>query len=299
MEADDVLADDVQIGRPVRLVGRVPPGHAADPVAGESQRGDIVGQRVQPDIHDVGVVARHRHAPIERGPGDRQIPQALADKAHHLVLAGGGHDEIRVFLVKRQQLVGVFRELEEIAGLLHPLHRRARRRQLLARVVGVVRQLALVEISLVPHAVPTGIAVEVNIAGIGQHFPDRLARLDVAGLRGADEIIVGEVQRPRHLPKMGGVLIAKSLGLHPGGDGGFLDLLAVFVSAGQEVHIEPVQALKARHHVGRDRLVGMAQVRQAVHIGNRRGDEIRLFTFLIFLWQRPDSGKIAELRRYP
>src|SRR5947208_6384989 len=43
MKADDVLADDVHIGRPVTPV-RIA-------LVGESNPGDVVGQGVEPDIH--------------------------------------------------------------------------------------------------------------------------------------------------------------------------------------------------------------------------------------------------------
>ena len=56
MEADDVLADHVEVGRPVlpEWIGLV----------WVAALGDVVGERVQPDVHDVLGIARHRHAPF-------------------------------------------------------------------------------------------------------------------------------------------------------------------------------------------------------------------------------------------
>ena len=80
MEAQDILADHVQIGRPesaeqVAIGIRVP------------HSGYVVGQRVEPDIHDVVVIARHRHAPVEGGARDGQVPQPALHKADHLIAA--------------------------------------------------------------------------------------------------------------------------------------------------------------------------------------------------------------------
>ena len=66
VEPDDVLADHVQIGRPVALeqirfgVGKAGPGQ-------------VVGQRVDPDVHDVVGVIGYLNAPVERGARDGEV----------------------------------------------------------------------------------------------------------------------------------------------------------------------------------------------------------------------------------
>ena len=49
-------------------------------------------------------------------------------------------------------------------------------------------------------------------------------------------------------------------------------LLAVLVGAGQEEHVLAVEPLKARQRIGRDRLIGVADMRHAVRIGDRGRD---------------------------
>ena len=71
VEADDVLADQVHVRRPELLVMLVVV--AVRVVAAE---GDIVGQRVQPDVDHMARVKVHRHAPGERGAGHAQVLQA-------------------------------------------------------------------------------------------------------------------------------------------------------------------------------------------------------------------------------
>src|SRR4051794_37162403 len=82
MEADDVLADDMHVGRPIAPV--------LVALVGKADTGDVVGERVDPDIHHVLFVAGHLDAPVERRAGNREIAQAALDEAHHLVLAESG-----------------------------------------------------------------------------------------------------------------------------------------------------------------------------------------------------------------
>ena len=152
------------------------------------------------------------------------------------------------------------------------LHRRVLRPQ--PRAVGPERGLLLGIEGFVAHGVPAGVglAEDVAVVGAGHAAPDLLRGAVVPGLRGADEVVVGEAERRGQLPEP----LRVAVGQRAGGKAlllrRLLHLEAVLVGAGQEVDILPVQPLEARDGVGRDRLVGMAEVRRAVGIGNGRGD---------------------------
>ena len=64
----------------------------------------------------------------------------------------------------------------------------------------------------------------------------------------------------------------KVCGSTPGGGGGLFDFLAVLVRAGQEEDVVAVQPLEARHHVGGDRGVGVADMGRTVHVIDRGRD---------------------------
>ncbi len=64
---------------------------------------------------------------------------------------------------------------------------------------------------------------------------------------------------------------ASSCGLDAERVRGVGDRLAVLVGAGQEEHVLAALAVVARHHVGGDRRVGVAQVRGRVDVVDRRG----------------------------
>ncbi len=132
-------------------------------------------------------VVRHRNTPGKAAAADGEVVQAAADEAEHFVALGRGADEIGVFLVMLQQRVLPAAQAEQVVGLSHPLHRRARRRQLRA-----VRQrgqfIGAVEI-LVANRVPAFVMAEIDLVALGQHFPQGGDAFLVARLGGADEIV--------------------------------------------------------------------------------------------------------------
>ena len=166
VEAQDVLADHVQVGRPEGRVFTAIGFRKTD-------AGDVVGQGVQPHVHDVIFVARHRHPPFEGGAGNREVLKPTGNEADDFVAARLGEDEIRVGVVEFQQSVLPRRKPEEIAWLLHPFDLGPRGRDLIA--VGVRDQLVPGVESLVTDGVPAGIGVEVDLAVIDQAAPNSLA----------------------------------------------------------------------------------------------------------------------------
>jgi hypothetical protein len=94
----------------------------------------------------------------------------------------------------------------------------------------------------------------------------------VARLGGADEIVVGEVQRRGHGAEALRVAVGELARRDAFLDGRLLHLEAMLVGAGQEEHVLAVEPLEARDRIGGDRLVGVPDVRRPVRIGNGRGD---------------------------
>ena len=99
----------------------------------------------------------------------------------------------------------------------------------------------------------------------------------VARLGGADEVVVGEVQRRGHLAEALGVAVGERARRQALLGRRLLHLQPVLVGAGEEEDVLAVEPLEARDGIGGDRLVGVADVRLAVGIGDGRGDvEFRL-----------------------
>ena len=175
VEAEDVLADHVGAGPPRAEAGLV--GAVAD-------RRDVVRQGVEPDVRDVALVPRQRDAPGDRRAADREVLQAAADEAEGLVALGLGPDEVGVLLVPLEQGLLVLREPEEVVLLAHQLDG--------AAVDGAVAvdQLGLGVVRLAGHAVEALVRAEVDVAGVVAGLQQLVHGPVVAGLGGADEVVV-------------------------------------------------------------------------------------------------------------
>jgi hypothetical protein len=94
----------------------------------------------------------------------------------------------------------------------------------------------------------------------------------VPRLGGADELVVGQIQGRRHLAKARRIAVGKGTRAQPFLLRRLLHLQTVLIGASEEEHVLAVEALEARYRVGRDRLVGMTDMRHPVGIGDGRRD---------------------------
>ena len=263
MEAQNLLAHHVQVGGPELVIVVVG-------VVAVTQRRDIVGKRVDPHIDRVLGVERHRDAPAHAGAGHTGVLQALLDESDHLVLAGGGLDEIGVVLVVLQQAVGIFAGLEEIRFLLGFIHGAA------AVGAAAVLQLRFGPEALARLAVHALVGAFIDVALLVQPGKDGLHALDVVVVGRADEPVIGDVH---HLPQVldrghNGVHIF--FGRHALGGGLVLDLLAVLVGAGQKHHVVAFGALVAGDGVAGHRRVAVADVQLVAGVVDG-GRNVKLF----------------------
>ena len=94
----------------------------------------------------------------------------------------------------------------------------------------------------------------------------------VAGLGGADEVVVGEAEVLGEREPLEGELVAVGHGILALGGGGLLDLLAVLVKAGDEEDLLAHGTMGASDDVGDDLFVGVPEVGCAVGVVDGGGD---------------------------
>ena len=259
VEAQDLLAHHVQVGRPelvVVVIGLV----------AVAQRGDIVAQGVHPHIHGVLGVKGDRDAPLDRGTGHTGVLQALLDEGDHLVLAALGLDELGVLLVELQQAVSILAGLEEIGFLVGIVDLTAAVRAL------AVHQLAVGPEALAGLAVVADVLALVDVALLVQLGKDLLAGLHVVVVGGADEAVVADVQQLPQILDGGYDLVHILLGGHTGIGGLVLDLLAVLIGAGQEHDVIALHPLEACQCVAGDSSIAVADVQLVAGVVDGSGD---------------------------
>ncbi len=98
METCDILADHVNIRRPVPLEQGIV-------IRTVTECRDVIEQSVEPDVDRLFLVERHRDAPAETLAGDRNVLQAGLDKIENFIPAAFRLDETRILAVMSEQPV--------------------------------------------------------------------------------------------------------------------------------------------------------------------------------------------------
>ena len=112
--------------------------------------------------------------------------------------------------VVREQPVLVAREPEEVVLLGHVLDRRA-----VDRAAQAVDELVFLVVELAADAVEALVGVELDVAGVVDPLEELLHRAVVAGLGGADEVVVGDVEAVPGLAEEGAVAVGPLAGVTP------------------------------------------------------------------------------------
>jgi hypothetical protein len=112
----------------------------------------------------------------------------------------------------------------------------------------------------------------------------------VPRLGGANEVVVGELQRPRELPPVVRQPVAIRLRILAFALRDLLDLLPMFIEARQKERVVAEAALRACDHIRGDFFIGMAQVGLAVDVIDR-GRDVEPFAHPRAVWGR--RGRLA------
>jgi hypothetical protein len=135
VEPQDVLADQV--------VHRRPPGGEPLVVLSEADGGDVVDERVVPDVGDMRRVPGQRDAPRDRRAADREVVESTTDEPQRLVALALGTHEAGMRRVPVEQRLLEARQLEEVVLFLHRFDRtEVDRAQPVDQVAGRVVRLA-------------------------------------------------------------------------------------------------------------------------------------------------------------
>ena len=227
---------------------------------GIAEGGDVVGQSIEPDVDDVPVVPGYRNPPVERRARHGKVAEAVFHEGEDFIPLGFGLDEVGIGLDMRQQPLLVFAHPEEVGFFL----------ELFGGAVAIgafeVDELGFGPESLAGGAVPVFILTQVNVPFLKDLGEETGYSLFVSLLCGADEIAVRDVEFfPECLEALYNP-VRQFEGRFARRVGGFFHLLPVLVSAGEEEHLEPLEALVARQHVGCKGGVGMTYVGDVVDI---------------------------------
>ena len=271
MEAHDVLADDVQIGRPELFI------RIARAVGVIADGSDIVGKRIDPDIDDVPVVKIHGDSPLEGAARHTEVLQPGTEEViDHLVPARSGNDKILVRFDVCKQPVLVFGKAQEICLLARAGNRRA------AIGAAAVHNLRVGPEGFAGLAVVALIRALVDVALLVELSEYFLHHPFVLWVGRTDEPVIGHAERIPDRADLTRHAVDIRLGRDAGLGRTVLDLLPMLVGAGEEKHVLAALALIARDRVGQYRLVHVADMRLLRSIGNGCG-YIKFFFHVVIL----------------
>ena len=153
-------------------------------------------------------------------------------------------------------------QLEEPVVLLDLLH--------IATAVGAlaIDQVLLGEEGLARCAVQAFVRILVQVTVVEKRLEEFLNAHLVTMLRGADEVIVGDVKVAPQVGELGNLGVAPFLRGHAMLGGRLSDLLPMLIHAGEEMNVRALKTLEARNGVGCNRRVGGADMGHAVNVIN-------------------------------
>ena len=259
VKAHDFLTDEMHVRRPIFMEHFL--------VVEVADRREVVRECVEPDVDDVLRVERHGDAPVERGARDAQILQSLLDEGDHLVAARDGLDEVGMLVDVGEQTIRILAHAEEVRLLGDLLHG-----AVAVGAAAVLVELQLRPVALARRAVEPSVRTLVNVALIVDALEDVLHELIVARLGRTDEVVVGDAEQPPQLLKARN----NAVDVLDGRDAlllrRLLDLLPMFIRAGQKEHIEAREPLVARNGIRNRRAVGVTDMQLRTRVVDGGGD---------------------------
>ena len=263
VEAGDVLTDNMDIGRPEFLIEAVI-------VTAPTERSDIVGKGIEPDIDNMTVVDRDRNAPVKGGAGDAKIFESPFDEIDHFVTATFRHDEIRMVFDILQEFVLIVAHLEEVAFFREDLGLFAA-----VRAVIAVNELQVGEKCFAAGAVMTAVRRFVDIAFFIDDLEEFLNGFDMVIVGRADELVIVDhesIPEVLEAARAFNDLIHVLFWRHAGSFSGSLDLHAMFVTAGEEKGVNAAHLFVTGCCVGEYCAVCIANVQLGTRVIDRCGD---------------------------
>ena len=274
VESIDVLADDVQVGRPPRRTSSI---------CREACAGEVVDQRVVPDVDGprlritltrCGQRAAAVFANWEWDPprcpfaADGEIFQTLSNESEHLVATVFGLHGRWVLRKPGLEALLVGAELKEPVALGEPLQRdpwmvRADRLvALLRHIVGVAEPFV--------GAVPALVTADVDVAGGKGSSHHLLCGEGVVRVGGANEPVGTNQQLRLARLEEGDLRVDEGLWAHPllCGAGGDVD--RVLVGTREEADLVAAHAAPAGDRIGANHLIERVQARLVVGIRDGR-----------------------------
>ena len=266
VETQDVLTNQMQIGRPVFLII-----FAVVAVSVKAKTGDIVGQSVQPNVYNVSIVEVHGDAPLEGSSRNAKVLQALLQEVvHHFIFTGNGLNEFGMLFDMFYQTIRILAHLEEVSFFLGRFY--------ISTAVGAlaVHQLTLRPKRFAGSTIHPYVFTLIDVALFVEFLKNLRYLSAMFGVGRTHKLIV---RSAHHVPNVfdgTSHVIDKRLGRYAGCRRFFFNFLAVFVRTRLEEYVIALLALKTSNRISQNRFIGIPDMGFPGSVCNCGGDIIFL-----------------------
>ena len=234
METDNILTDQMQVGRPVLLVEFIT--IAVHIIA---KACNVVAESIDPYVNNMFVIKINRNTPFERSSGYTQILQTRQKEVvHHLILTGFRLNKFRMCIDIINQSVCIFAQFEEISFFLGINDFTAAVRTL------AVHQLAFCKERFTWCTVFAFIIAFINIALIMQFLENLLNLLLMIFICCTDKLVIRCIHQIPDFFDLTGYIIYKLFRCNTGFTGFNLNLLPMLICTCLETDIIALHSLK-------------------------------------------------------
>src|SRR6266404_1163685 len=258
VHSQDVLSDKVQ-RRPI-------PIELLMLIASPPARGDIIRQRIKPNIHRVICISGNAYTPLDRDAADGQILEPACHKRDNLISADIRLHKLWMRRVVIQQRLLECRKPKEVTLLSKPLERPFVNRT--HRVGGLL--IDVFELVAI-RAVPPFVMRLVDVSSLVEYPPKLGDRGLVTRISCSNPLIVFDIERCKRSLELVDNLIDVLLDFNAARGRCAFDIDSVFVSARQKVTIDAALPIEACESVGYQGRIRVPNVRLGVDVENRSG----------------------------
>src|SRR3989344_4339083 len=260
-------------------------------VFGPPDRREIRDKRIEPNIHDVRIVARYGNPPREFlfRARNAEILETSLDESGYLVKARSRHDEIWMRFVVLQERILVFREPEKVVLLLTSLDLKVGGERALA-----VNELRIGLFKLAPDAVLHLVVGFVDIARSLRAAPHLLRGRLVLRVSRPQKDVMRDREAAGEGVKLLRIKVNECFWHLMRLLGAFRNLRAVLISAYIEKNLIAARAKCAHEAIGLDKLERVTQVRVSIHIREGRGEVAPHFFTAATRSRRPRSTSLIN-----
>ena len=237
-----------------------------------SDTGNVVGQRIQPNVSYVLWIEGNRNSPCKGSSGNTQILESRKKEVvHHLVLSAYRLNKFRMVIDMLNQTICILAHFKEVCFFGSLLYRASAVRAL------SVHKLRFCPEAFIRYTVPAFVRTFINVALIVELLKDLLNLLLVIFISGTNKFIMRGIHKVPNTLYLVGNLVHVFLRCNAFFFGFFFNFLTVFIGSCLEKYIISFLSAETSDCICQHDFIGISYMRLTGCVGNRGGHVVWSF----------------------